>query len=328
MVGRALRRAGVGRNDIVALYADRGLALSGMVLGAFKAGGAYLALDRKHPPQRIAAVLAASRAPVVVAAAEHVAQLEPALAILADPPRLLVFEEMAATELDSKASLAATHPDQAAYVIYTSGSTGEPKGVVVTQRGMLNNQLSKIPYLGLGTEDVIAQTASQSFDISVWQLLAGWLCGACIEIVPDDIARDPLALLECVRANGITVLQSVPALIQGMLIGPPVELPALRWMLPTGEASTSEMARHWLARYPAIPLVNAYGPAECADDVSLHLLDGSCDEEAHLLPIGRPTDNTQLLVLDEQLNLLPTVCAASCTWRVWVSGAVISTGRG
>ena len=42
---------------------------------------------------------------------------------------------------------------------------------------MLNNQLSKVPYLGLGVGDVVAQTASQSFDISVWQNLAALLCG-------------------------------------------------------------------------------------------------------------------------------------------------------
>ncbi|EGH35642.1 peptide synthase, partial [Pseudomonas syringae pv. japonica str. M301072] len=42
------------------------------------------------------------------------------------------------------------------------------KGVMVEQRGMLNNQLSKVPYLSLSDRDVIAQTASQSFDISVW----------------------------------------------------------------------------------------------------------------------------------------------------------------
>src|SRR3546814_20279646 len=62
--------------------------------------------------------------------------------------------------------------DLLAYVIYTSGSTGLPKGVMVEQRGMLKNQLSKVPYLALSETDVIAQTASQSFDISVWQFLA------------------------------------------------------------------------------------------------------------------------------------------------------------
>jgi non-ribosomal peptide synthetase component F len=85
-------------------------------------------------------------------------------------------------------------------VIYTSGSTGLPKGVMVEQR-MLNNQLSKVPYLQLSETDVIAQTASQSFDISVWQFLAAPLFGARVDIVPNAIAHDPQGLLAHVQAT-------------------------------------------------------------------------------------------------------------------------------
>jgi non-ribosomal peptide synthetase component F len=88
---------------------------------------------------------------------------------------------------------------------------------MVEQRGMLNNQLSKVPYLQLSEQDVIAQTASQSFDISVWQFLAAPLFGARVDIVPNTIAHDPQGLLAHVQAQGITVLESVPSLIQGML---------------------------------------------------------------------------------------------------------------
>ncbi|MGH6649419.1 amino acid adenylation domain-containing protein, partial [Aquabacterium sp.] len=325
MIGRSLRDHGIGQDAVVALYVDRGLPLLSLVLGSFQAGAAYLALDRKHPPQRTAAVLASSRAPVVVTTTEHAAQLESVLASMAEPPALLLHETLLASAEETphdEAKVLKTRPDQAAYVIYTSGSTGEPKGVVVSQAGMLNNQLSKVPYLGLGLDDVIAQTASQSFDISVWQLLAGLLCGACIEIVPDEVARDPGALLACVSDQGITVLQSVPSMIQAMLAGPPVALPSLRWLLPTGEASTSELARQWFSRYPSVPLVNAYGPAECADDVALHVLRQDDDESSSVLPIGRPTDNTKLLVLDGQLAMVPH----GVSGELYVAG--VGVGRG
>ncbi|RZK99379.1 MAG: amino acid adenylation domain-containing protein, partial [Rubrivivax sp.] len=321
-LGAALRAHGVRPDDVVALYADRGLPLLGMVIGTFKAGGAYLALDRKHPPQRTAGVLSSSRAAVVLTTAAHEAALRDVLATMANPPRLLVHEALSSDGALGAGQALPPHPDQAAYVIYTSGSTGEPKGVVVTQAGMLNNQLSKLPYLGLGPDDVIAQTASQSFDISVWQLLAGLLCGAGIEIVPDEVARDPGALLALVRERGITVLQSVPSMIQAMLAREPVDLPALRWLLPTGEASTTELARQWFERYPAIPLVNAYGPAECADDVCLYTVHGAQDIEGTLLPIGRPTDNTRLVVLDGQLDPVPH----GVSGELYVAG--IGVGRG
>src|SRR5690606_25921793 len=92
-----------------------------------------------------------------------------------------------------------------------------PKGVMVEDAGMVNNQASKIPYLSLTPADVIAQTASQSFDISVWQFMTAALCGARVEIVPDEVAQDGVALLGYVKARGITVLESVPTLIASAL---------------------------------------------------------------------------------------------------------------
>ncbi len=189
-------------------------------------------------------------------------------------------------------------------MIYTSGSTGLPKGVMVEQRGMLNNQLSKVPYLALSEQDVIAQTASQSFDISVWQFLAAPLFGAQVEIVPNAIAHDPHGLLAHVQATGITVLESVPSLIQGMLASDHQALDGLRWMLPTGEAMPPELAAQWLQRYPQIGLVNAYGPAECSDDVAFFRVDAASTQGSYL-PIGTPTDNNRLYLFGEDQKLVP-----------------------
>jgi len=169
---------------------------------------------------------------------------------------------------------------------------------------MLNNQLSKVPYLHLSEADVIAQTASQSFDISVWQFLAAPLFGARVDIVPNTIAHDPQGLLAHVQEQGITVLESVPSLIQGMLAQDAIALDGLRWMLPTGEAMPPELAHQWLLRYPQIGLVNAYGPAECSDDVAFFRVDMASTRGAYL-PIGTPTDNNRLYLMDEAQELVP-----------------------
>ncbi|MBB3105404.1 amino acid adenylation domain-containing protein/non-ribosomal peptide synthase protein (TIGR01720 family) [Azomonas macrocytogenes] len=319
-LGHALRAAGVSEDQPVALLAERGLELLGMIIGSFKAGAGYLPLDPHLPVQRLIDLLMLSHTPVLVCS---VACVEQARSLLTNLPaiRLLVWDEVQQGNwLDTNLGIYVTG-QHLGYVIYTSGSTGTPKGVMVEQAGMLNNQLSKVPYFGLIEKDVIAQTASQSFDISVWQFLAAPLFGGCVEIVPNAIAHDPVALLTHVQQSGISVLESVPSLIQGMLAEEKQELPSLRWMLPTGEAMPPELARQWLNRYPEVGLVNAYGPAECSDDVALHSVTQVCTGGSYL-PIGTPTDNNRLYLLDDNLNPVPV----GAIGELYVAG--IGVGRG
>ncbi len=199
------------------------------------------------------------------------------------------------------------NPDQLAYVIFTSGSTGTPKGVMVEQRGMLNNMFGKVPSLGLGEHDRIGQTASAAFDISVWQFLAAPLFGATVHILPDAQAHDPVALLDAVQEQQLTLLETVPALIRGMLQESQAHhsLAGLRWLLPTGEALPPALARDWFARFPAIPLMNAYGPAECSDDVAFYPMTQAPADDCLHMPIGKPTANNQVFVLDSALRMVP-----------------------
>ncbi|WP_455883868.1 non-ribosomal peptide synthetase [Pseudomonas putida] len=298
-LGHALIAAGVGLDQPVALLAERNLGLLGMIIGSFKAGAGYLPLDPGLPSQRLSRIIDLSRTPLLVCTE---ACREQAIELLDGVDcQLLVWEEVPGRGENPGVY---SGPDNLAYVIYTSGSTGLPKGVMVEQRGMLNNQLSKVPYLDLSAADVIAQTASQSFDISVWQFLASPLFGARVDIVPNTIAHDPQGLLAHVQAQGITVLESVPSLIQGMLAQERMGLDGLRWMLPTGEAMPPELAHQWLQRYPEIGLVNAYGPAECSDDVAFFRVDLASTRGTYL-PIGTPTDNNCLYLLDGALELVP-----------------------
>ncbi|WP_437796533.1 amino acid adenylation domain-containing protein [Sorangium sp. So ce693] len=328
-VAHALRAQGVGPDTIVAVLESRDIELVVALLGVLKAGGAYLPLDPHQPEQRIAGVVEASRAPVVVTSDAWVPRLGKALAHLPEAarPRFVTRERLAAQRgparvpVDDLPQLAG--PGHLAYVITTSGSTGVPKGAMVEHAGMLNNVWGKIPALELGPSDVIGQTASQCFDISVWQLLTALLCGGRVHIVPDEIVGDPQRLLEEAEAQGITVLELVPSLLAELVSADAdaPRLPRLRWMLPTGEALTPDLSRRWFARYPRVPLMNAYGPAECADDVALHAITAAPGPEVVHMPIGRPVPNVRLHVVTGG-DLAPV----GVTGEICVAG--IGVGRG
>ncbi|WP_144172979.1 non-ribosomal peptide synthetase [Pseudomonas sp. Kh13] len=305
-IAHALQAAGVGPETLVALFAERGLALLTMMIATLKAGAAFQALDIQQPPARLAELLALGEAPVLLVDGSATAALDKVLPQMGKQPTCLIAESLW-QGAEPPAVNYVHNPDQLAYVIFTSGSTGKPKGVMVEQRGMLNNMFGKVPALGLGEHDHIAQTASAAFDICVWQFLAAPLFGAAVHILPDAQAHDPLALLDAVQEHGLTLLETVPALIRGMLQECQAQhsLASLRWLLPTGEALPPALARDWCARFPNIPMMNAYGPAECSDDVAFHAITRSPDADCLHMPIGRPTANNQMFVLDAELRLVP-----------------------
>ncbi|MGY2314637.1 amino acid adenylation domain-containing protein [Pseudomonas sp. SDO5522_S412] len=305
-VAHALQAAGAGPETLVALFAERGLALLTLMIGTLKAGAAFQALDIQQPATRLAELLNLGAAPLLLVCDSATGVLDSVLPQLRTQPTCLVAQALWQGE-DKPAIGYAHNPDQLAYVIFTSGSTGTPKGVMVEQRGMLNNIFGKVPALGLGEHDRIAQTASPAFDICVWQFLAAPLVGATVHILPDAQAHDPLALLDAVQAQQLTLLETVPALIRGMLqeVRAQDNLASLRWLLPTGEALPPALAQDWFARFPSIPLMNAYGPAECSDDVAFYPITEAPGDDCLHMPIGRPTANNQVFVLDPDLRCVP-----------------------
>ncbi|HYP53191.1 MAG TPA: amino acid adenylation domain-containing protein, partial [Pyrinomonadaceae bacterium] len=338
VAARRLVAEGVGPETVVALVARRGVAFVTCVLAVFKAGGAYLPLDPHQPPVRLRRVLRQSGSPVVVASSEFAAAMRESLEDRTDEedaagarPALLVVEELlsdgAATDAETQNLARRSTPQNSAYVIYTSGSTGLPKGATVEQRGMVNHLFVKVRDLGLTASDVLAQTASQYFDISVWQMLAPLVVGGRVVIYDDETARDASRLLEEVARDGVTIVETVPSLLRAAVEGMSAagggpELNGLRWMIVTGEALAPELCRQWLAAYPRIPLLNAYGPTECSDDVTHHVVSAPPAAEVALMPIGRAVSNMRLYVLGRRLELLP----AGAVGEVCVAGTGVGRG--
>src|SRR5205814_4215347 len=152
----------------------RGVDLLIVMLGIFKAGGTYLPLDSRYPKQRIAQLLQQSGTPLVLATRDFIAPLSSAVEGLSvtEQPRIFCIEDLLEGNQHVENLTLRSTPKDLGYVIYTSGSTGVPKGAMVEHAGMLNHIFAKISALNLTEADLVAQTASQCFDISVWQFLA------------------------------------------------------------------------------------------------------------------------------------------------------------
>jgi amino acid adenylation domain-containing protein len=313
---------GVEAETIVALMSDRSIDFLTAVLAVFKAGGAYLPLNPEHPIDRIQQVLLQGKVPLVLAEHKWKSVVEPIVVQLEPKLQRVYLEDIEQLDYSTENLPIRCNPNNLAYVIYTSGSTGTPKGAMLEQRGMVNHLYAKITDLKLSQTDIVAQTAAQTFDISIWQLLVALLVGGKVEIVPTEIATDPTQLLALIQRQQISILEIVPSLLRMVLAETPTELTHLRWLLLTGEALPPQLCREWFDLYPSIPMLNAYGPTECSDDVTHYPIHTAPAPAVINLPIGRPVANTQLYVLDHHLQPVPIGVAG----ELYVGGAGVGRG--
>jgi amino acid adenylation domain-containing protein len=312
-MARVLVEKGVDPDVVVAVLDERGIDLMTALIGILKAGGSYLPLDPRHPAQRHVQVLEQSDAALILANSESAPALSEALAQMgrAARPEVLALESLGEQGENAENLPLHCSPGDLAYVIYTSGSTGVPKGAMVEHRGMVNHLYAKITDLELTEADVVAQTAAQTFDISVWQYLAALLVGGQVCIFRDEVTYDPPRLIAHVAREQISILETVPSVLQLILDEvadrdpASLDLSKLRWLIPTGEALPPELCRRWLSHYPSIPLLNAYGPTECSDDVTHYPIYQPPAKTVVNMPIGRPIANMRMYVLDRQLQPVP-----------------------
>ncbi|MGV9268855.1 amino acid adenylation domain-containing protein [Kitasatospora sp. NPDC003701] len=295
---------GTGPESVVGLLAERSVEQLVAVLAVLKTGGAYLPVDPHLPDERKAYLLDDSGVRLLIADRSD----DPAGR---DGRRIVGLDR--AEEWADRPATAPTPQvtlDNLAYVIYTSGSTGRPKGVMVHHRGMGNHLLAKVEDLELTGDDVVAQNAPLSFDVSVWQMLVAFVVGGSVSVIGSEAAADPAALFDRVVRDGVTVLEVVPSVLRAALdvwdAGTPApDLPALRRLVVTGETLPPELCVRWFSRFPQVPMVNAYGPTECSDDITHAILTEAGEAEGIRVPIGRAVRNTTLYVLDEAGELVP-----------------------
>ena len=175
-LGAALLARGLDREDVVAVVSERNLEWMAAVLAIFKAGGCYLPIEPHLPADRIAAMLSRAGCELVLTEPGGSTTLERALESLPGVEALGIDEALQEGRGDGDLGVAVA-PEQLAYIYFTSGSTGEPKGAMCEHGGMLNHLYAKADDLELGEDDVVSQTAPQSFDISLWQLVCALLVG-------------------------------------------------------------------------------------------------------------------------------------------------------
>ncbi|HEX2055446.1 MAG TPA: amino acid adenylation domain-containing protein [Nitrospiraceae bacterium] len=307
-----LHTLGVGPDTVVAVHMDHSADLLSCLLGIMKAGGAYLPLVPGLPTKRMEIMLETGQVQCLVTTS----------ALASTLPRqqsrvVLLDREWDMIDKQSKSNPPQrAGPGNLAYVLFTSGSTGLPKGVEVEHRGLTNCLQSMRRRPGLSDQDVLLSVTPLSFDIAGLELYLPLIAGATVLLASRRQAVDGTWLKAQLDDGKATVMQATPAtwrlLVQAGWRGARKVV-----ALCGGETLSIDLARNLTSR--AASVWNVYGPTETTIWSTIQRVEPKDDRP---IPLGRPIANTQLYVLDANLEPVPI----GIPGELYIGGAGVARG--
>lgn len=318
LVAHFLRGRGVGPDMLVGVALERTPELVIALLAVWKAGGAYVPLDPAYPQQRLSFMLNDADVRVLLTSS-RCKHLFPS----ADEKIVCVDSDWPVLSREATDNLPSTSgPANLAYVMYTSGSTGQPKGAMILHRGLVNYLCWAVKSYAVEAGGSVPVHTSISFDLTVTSLLVPLMAGGQVELLPEDVGAQRL-LKALQTAKNRTLVKITPAHLEllSQQLSPGQVYGMARTLVIGGEALLAEDLQLWRESAPSTRLINEYGPTETVVGCCTYEVQAS-DPRNGSVPIGRPIANTQLYVLDTDLNPVPP----GVVGELYVGGAGVARG--
>ena len=196
-------------------------------------------------------------------------------------------------------------PENLAYVMYTSGSTGNPKGIMISHRGLVNYLGWCVQAYAVANGAGAPVNGSIGFDATITSLLSPLIVGQRLLMIPEQ--QEVEGLIAALRSDcDFTLIKITPTVLDLLNQALRAEEAGrkTRALVIGGEALFARSLTFWIANAPETRLINEYGPTESVVGCCVHEISaGAALSES--IPIGRPIANTQLFILDQSLQPAP-----------------------
>jgi amino acid adenylation domain-containing protein/thioester reductase-like protein len=293
-----LQDEGVKPDTLVGICVERSLEMMVGLLGILKAGAAYVPLDSESPTERLHFMLEDTQLSIILTQEKLVNKLgELKASIICLDSNWDIINQQ--TQNNPNHSIKA---DNLAYVIYTSGSTGQPKGVSIVHQGVVR-LVKQTDYVSFSDQEVFLQLAPISFDAATFEIWGCLLNGGQLVIYP---ANTPSIneLGQVIEQYQITTLWLTAGLFHLMVDENINALKPLRQLVAGGDILSVTHVQKFLQTVENCRLINGYGPTENTTFTCCYQIPKSLRSDISV-PIGRAIANTQVYILDKNLQPVP-----------------------
>lgn len=288
-------------------------------LGISYTGAFYVPVDISMPAERIDLILKTLSAKVIITKRTDSVNLDDFNSYRFIYVEDLFINEHILTSDIHKRQLRVIDTDPA-YAIFTSGSTGIPKGVLVSQRSVINFTEWWCETFDFNSEEIFANQTPFYFDASVKDIYATLRCGATMHIVPKKLFSLPKKLIHYLNEKHVTCIDWVPSALCMIVNFGALEKETpkyLRKIMFLGEVMPTKQYNMWKKALPYVEFANLYGPTEATGDCTYYKIEREfADDEP--IPIGFPCANTDVMLMDEdnlitEFNRPGEICVRGCS---------------
>ncbi|MGB8954796.1 MAG: amino acid adenylation domain-containing protein [Tumebacillaceae bacterium] len=317
-VAHYLRQRGVEVETVVGLHLERSIDLIVGMLGIVKAGGAYVVLDTAFPFERLAYIAEDARCQIVLTQQQLLGTLP-----LDHVDFICMDKDWAQIEKHSTLNTdAGVQLGNLAYLIYTSGTTGQPKGVMVEHRNVANYTMGILAVLELDQGASYANVSTLAADLGYTSLFPALCSGGVVHLISKDRATDSVLFAEYMDKHQIDVLKITPSHLAALMSLHPERVLPRKRLVVGGEALTWDLVAKIEQAAPALTVINHYGPSELTVGVLTNRLSKGESTGTNSVPLGRMIANTEGLVLDRSMQLVPQ----GIPGELYLSGDSLSRG--
>lgn len=308
-----LRNWGVKANTVVGMLVERSIDMMVGIWGILKAGGAYLPIDPGYPLERIYYMLEDSETELLLTHRGLDEQID-------FQGEIIDLDTAELYQRDTSNLEQINTSEDTVYIVYTSGTTGLPKGIL-TKHHNVSRVVKETNYIEITPKDRILQLSNYAFDGSVFDMFGAHLNGARLVMLKKEDILEINKLAETIRSEGITIFFVTTALFNTLVDTNLEALQNIRKVLFGGERISVPHAARALDFLGEDKMIHVYGPTESTVYATYYFIN-EVDPKATNIPIGKPLANTEIFVLDQELNLVPI----GATGELCITGDGLANG--